>query len=63
MSAILKFDFKKEKQKQKQKDIYVFWKKIITTQKIPKFACDNYIFHKTRTSSWPISPPLITVQI
>ena len=57
MSAILNVDFQKEND-------YVFPKLIIlTTQKRPNFACDNYIFPKqgeTRTSSGPIPPPLNT---
>ena len=57
MSAILKFDF------QKKENIYVLLKQIIlTSQKRPNFACDNYyIFPKTRGSKnkqWTHSTPV-----
>ena len=43
MSAILKFDF------QKKKSITFFWSKLSKLhKKRPNFACDNYIFPKTR---------------
>ena len=42
MSAILKFDFQKGKQLRFSEVNY------LTTQKRPIFACDNYIFPKTR---------------
>ena len=44
MTAILKFDFQKENN-------YILQKKLIyTTQKGHNFACDNYIFAKTRAN-------------
>ena len=43
MSAIVKFDF------QKKKTITFFWSKLSKLhKKRPNFACDNYIFPKTR---------------
>ena len=56
MSAILKFDF------QKKKTITFFWSKVSKLhKKRPNFACDNYIFPKTRgnkNKQWTHSTPL-----
>ena len=56
MSAILKFDFKILKKKTTfSKENYLNY-----TQKRPNFACDNYIFHKTRgnkNKQWTHSTP------
>ena len=54
MSAILKFDF------QKRKTITFFWSKLSKLHKGPIFACDNYIFPKTRgkkNKQWTHSTP------
>ena len=57
MSAILKFDFQK-------KTTTFFWSKVSrlhTHTKQSKFACDNYIFPKTRgnkNKQWTHSTPL-----
>ena len=40
MSAILKFDFQKREQ--------LLFSEVETTRKRPNFACDNFIFPKTR---------------
>ena len=54
MSAILKFDFQKRKQLRFSEANYLNYKKR------PNFACDNYIFPKTRgnKNSVPIPHPL-----
>ena len=58
MSAILKFDF------QKKKKIRFSEVNYLNLTKRPNFACDNYIFPKTkvtRTSSGRILHPLTLV--
>ena len=56
MSAILKFDF------QKKKTITFFWSKLSKLHKKDQiFACDNYIYPKTRgkkNKRWTHSTPL-----
>ena len=49
MSVILKFDFQKRKQIRFSEVNYLnYTKQTQTTQKAPNFACDNYIFPKTK---------------
>ena len=55
MSAILKFDFQKRKQLRFSEVNYLNY------TKRPNFACDNFIFPKTRetrTNSVPVPHPL-----
>ena len=55
MSAILKFDFQKRKQLRFSEVNYLNY------AKRPNFACDNYIFPKTRINKnhqWTHSTPL-----
>ena len=55
MSAILKFDFQKRKQLRFSEVDYLNY------TKRPNFACENYIFDKTRgnkNKQWTHSPPL-----
>ena len=56
MSAILKFDFQKGKQLRFQFPVV----KYLNYIKRPNFACDNYIFPKTRgnkNKQWTDSTP------
>ena len=60
MSAILKFDFQKRKQLRFSEVNHE------TTQKTPNFACDNYIFPKTRgnkNKQWTHSTPVKQIQL
>ena len=55
MSAILEFDFQKRKQLRFSKS------KLSKLHKKPNFACDNYIFPKTRgnkNKQWTYSTPV-----
>ena len=58
MSSILKFDFQKKKKNQQLRFSEV---NNLNYTKRPSFACDNYIFPKTRGNKnkhWTHSPPL-----
>ena len=52
MSAILKFDFQKRKQLRFSEANHLNY------TKRPNFACDYYIFPKTKNQQWTHSTPL-----